>query len=71
METSWSEIKKDLEQLGFDLYPGCRISAWEFANEIGISTEEILRKFSDHDVLEAIWDSARIMGYLAELDEEE
>ena len=67
--SDYMEMKEDLERLGFNLYPGCRVEAWEHANELGISNEEIIGKFSDHDILEAIWESARVMGMLAELPE--
>lgn len=49
----------------------CRNEAWEYANnELGISSDEIIGKFSDRDVLEAIHDSARVMGLLCDNDEE-
>ncbi len=67
---SFLDMQDDLERLGFDLYPGCRVGAWEHANEIGISNQELIKKFSDHDILEAIWESARVMGLLAELGDE-
>ena len=68
--TDYMEMKEDLEKLGFDISPGCRIEAFEYANEIGISMAEILMKFSDQEVLEAIHDSARVMGMLSELSEQ-
>lgn len=56
--------QKAMEKLGFDIYPGCRSAAWEFATkELGISADEILGKMSDDDVLNAIYDSLMIMGY--------
>jgi len=58
------EQAQDLRKLGFHCYPGCRIEAVEHA------INEILQKFSDADVLEAIHDSARVMGLFSELDEE-
>ena len=67
---NYQEMKEDLKRLGFKLYSGCRNEAWEHANEIGISTDEIVVKFSDDDVLRAIHDSARVMGMLAELEDE-
>lgn len=60
-----SELSDDLFRLGFQLYPGCRIEAVKHADELGISIEEILLKFSDADVLEAIHESARVMGLLS------
>ena len=60
-----------MEKLGFEIYPGCRSAAWEFATqELGIPADEILGKMSDDDVLNAISDSLNIMGYYND-DEEE
>jgi len=67
MELSRHEQAQDLRRLGFILYPGCRTEAIEYAISIGISLDEIICKFSDADVIEAIHESAMILGFLAEL----
>ncbi len=64
-EISCKEQRQDLVELGFKLYPGCRHEAVEYANEIGIQIDEIIHAFSDADILEAIHQSARVMGLLS------
>ena len=52
-----------MEALGFDLSPGGRYEAFEYATEeLGIPVNEILGKLSDDDVYNAIHHSLQIMG---------
>ena len=60
-----------MEKLGFNLYPGGRTEAWEFATEeLGVSPAEILGKMNDDDVYNAISDSLEILGYYNDEDED-
>jgi hypothetical protein len=61
--------QEEMEKLGFDLYPGGRTEAWDFATqELGISPAEILGKMSDDDVYNAIHDSLELLGYYSDED---
>jgi hypothetical protein len=63
--------QEEMEKLGFNLYPGGRTEAWEFATEeLGISPAEILGKMSDDDVYNAIDSSLEILGYYNNEDED-
>ena len=61
--------QKAMEKLGFNLYPGGRTEAWEYATqELGISPAEILGKIDDDTVYNAIHDSLNILGYYNDED---
>lgn len=61
----------DLERLGISTYPGCRIAAFHEVKELyGLTIDELLGKFSDDEVLDAIEISLRLMGVYDMLEEE-
>ncbi|NCX56383.1 MAG: hypothetical protein EBW87_04190 [Burkholderiaceae bacterium] len=71
MNPTYDVILERLNQLGFPTYPGCRLSAFDFAtNSMGIPVDEILGKINDEVILRAIYDSLRVCGLL-QTDEDE
>ena len=58
-----------MEQLGFNLEPGGRYEAWNFATEeLGISPQEIIGKIDDDTIYNAIHYSLEVMGYYSDMD---
>jgi len=65
-----NDTKRNLTKLGFDIYPGCRLSAINYAiEELGIPLDEIIDKLSDDDALEAIDISCQNMGLYSDMDD--
>lgn len=61
---NYNDTRDSLKSIGIPVYPGCRVEAVKTAmEEFGIPLEEIISKFSDHSVLEAIEDSIRMYGW--------
>ena len=66
------EIKQDLEKLGLDTSPGCRIGLMEEVLEIyGIDWKEIVGKLSDDDIVRAVDTSLQYAGVYADQDDDD
>lgn len=70
--TTYYDMKNDLERLGLDCRPGCRVDLVEEAFEQwGMPTSDIIAAMSDREVIEAVHYAMSVNGVFAFHEEEE
>lgn len=66
MEKNYTFMKEDLEKLGLETYPGCRVPLLESVQgEYGDNIlQEVFRNFSDDMVIEAVHSALTLYGLI-------